>query len=145
MTTTPMPQTPSATVTASVRIAAPPAVVFPYFTDPGLITTWIAQSADLEARPGGLFSIVVDGNPAQGTFLEVDPPRRVVFTWGIDGNERLPPGASTVEVVLVAEGDETVVTLTHRDLPEEFRRPHRSGWREFLGRLGPVVLGDPPT
>jgi uncharacterized protein YndB with AHSA1/START domain len=71
--------------------------------------------------------------------VEVDPPRRVVFTWGIDGNEHLPPGTTTVEVVLVPEGDETVVTLTHRDLPEDFARSHQSGWSEFLGRLVTVV------
>ena len=60
----------------------------------------------------------------------MDPPRRVVFTWGIDGNENLPPGTSTVEVDLVAEGDETVVTLTHRDLPEDFRASHQGGWNQ---------------
>jgi uncharacterized protein YndB with AHSA1/START domain len=139
--TPPTPATPSAPVVASVRIAAAPDVVFPYFTDPLLITKWIAQSADLEARPGGLFHIVVDGNPARGAFVEVDPPRRVVFTWGIDGNERLPPGTSTVEVELVAEGDDTVVTLTHRDLPGEFLAPHQAGWTEFLNQLATVVAG----
>jgi uncharacterized protein YndB with AHSA1/START domain len=149
MTTPATPSTPSAStpsastqpVVASVRIAAPPDVVFPYFTDPLLATKWIAQSAELDPRPGGLFHIVVEGNPARGAFVEVDPPRRVVFTWGIDGNEHLPPGSSTVEVELVAEGDETVVTLTHRDLPDDFTATHLSGWTEFLGKLGSVAAG----
>ena len=82
---------------------------------------------------------MVDGNPARGAFVELDPPRRVVFTWGIDGNEHLPPGSSTVEVELVAEGDETVVTLTHRDLPDDFKASHQSGWTEYVGKLGTVV------
>ena len=38
-------------VTASVRISAPPEVVFPYFTDPALATKWIADAAHLDARP----------------------------------------------------------------------------------------------
>ncbi len=144
MTTSQTSPMPTAPVVASVRIAAAPEVVFPYFTDPALATKWIAQSAELDARPGGLFHIVVEGNPARGAYVEVDPPRRVVFTWGIDGNEHLPPGTSTVEVELVAEGDETVVTLTHRDLPEDFRASYQSGWTGFLGKLGDVAAGGPP-
>ncbi len=128
-----------APIVASVRIAAPPEVVFPYFTDPALATKWIAETAALDPRPGGSFSIDVRGNPARGTYIEVDPPHRVVFTWGVEGADDFPPGSSTVEVVLVAEGDDTVVTLTHRGLPKGYRDSHRSGWTEFLGLLAPAV------
>ena len=132
--------TSESSITASVRIAAPPDVVFPYFTDPALAVKWIADAAYLDARPGGTFSLSVRGNPARGEYVEVDPPHRVVFTWGIEGSGDLPPGSSTVEVVLQPDGDETVVTLTHRDLPtEEFRRSHREGWGEFLGLLGTLL------
>jgi len=124
-------------VTASVRIAASPDVVFPYFTDPALATRWLANSALLDARPGGTLAIDVRGNPARGEYVVVDPPHRVVFTWGMEGSAEFPPGSSTVEVVLAAEGEETVVTLTHSDLPnEDYRRSHREGWGEFLGLLG---------
>ncbi len=61
--TTPTP----APVIASVRIAAPPDVVFPYFTDQSLATKWIAERADLDPRPGGMFAVDVQGNPARGT------------------------------------------------------------------------------
>ncbi|HEX4434009.1 MAG TPA: SRPBCC domain-containing protein [Acidimicrobiales bacterium] len=136
----PSQSSPAPPVTASVRIAAPPDVVFPYFTDPALATRWIANAALLDARPGGVFSLDVRGNPARGEYLEVDPPRRVVFSWGIEGSEDLPPGTSTVEVVLEADGEDTVVTLTHRDLPTaDFRRSHQAGWGEFLGILGGVA------
>src|SRR5271154_2647852 len=128
--TAPASKTPP--LTANVRIAAPPEVVFPYFTDPALATRWIANAALLDARPGGTFSLDVRGNPARGEYVEVDPPHRVVFTWGIEGRGDFPPGSSTVEVVFQAEGaegDETVVTLTHRDLPtEDQRRSHQAGW-----------------
>ena len=123
-------------ITASVRIAAPPDVVFPYFTDPALAVKWIADAAYLDARPGGTFSLSVRGNPARGEYVEVDPPHRVVFTWGIEGSGDLPPGSSTVEVVLQPDGDETVVTLTHRDLPTEEYPPLPPGG---LGRVpGPA-------
>ena len=136
-------------VTASVRIAAPPEVVFPYFTDPGLAVKWIADAAFLDARPGGTFSLDVRGNPARGEYVEVDPPRRVVFTWGIEGRGDFPPGSSTVEVVLQADGKDgevTVVTLTHRGLPtEDHRRSHQAGWGEFLGILGDVAGSNVPA
>ena len=136
--------TPLATlVISSVRIAAPPEVVFPYFTDPLLITRWIAQRAELDAQPGGVFAIDVRGNPARGTFIEVDPPHRVVFTWGIEGDSGMPPGSTWVEVVLEADVDDTVVTLTHHDLPEAFRASHNDGWTEFLGTLARVVPASP--
>ena len=123
-------------VTVSVRIAAPPEVVFPYFTDPALAVKWIAETAYLDARPGGTLAIDVRGNPARGEYVVVDPPHRVVFTWGIEGREDFLPGSSTVEVVLQADGADSVVTLTHRDLPsEDHRRSHREGWGEFLGLL----------
>jgi uncharacterized protein YndB with AHSA1/START domain len=123
-------------VTASVRIAAPPDIVFPYFTDPALASRWIADAAHLDARPGGTFALDVRGNPARGEYVAVEPPHRVVFTWGIEGRGDFPPGSSTVEVVLRPDGDDTVVTLSHRGLPtEDYRRSHREGWGEFLGVL----------
>ena len=135
----------SAPVTATVRIAALPEVVFPYFTDPALAVKWIADAAYLDPRPGGTFSVNVRGNPALGEFVAVEPPHRVIFTWGIEGRGDLPPGSSTVEVVLQPDGDETVVTLTHRDLPtEDYRRSHEEGWTEFLGVLAQVAAADPP-
>jgi uncharacterized protein YndB with AHSA1/START domain len=128
-------------VVASVRIEAPPEVVFPYFTDAGLITEWLAKAAVLEARPGGTFSVDIrDGDAkARGTFVEVDPPHRVVFTWGVPEEPTLPPGSSTVEVVLEADGDGTVVTLTHRGLSDRWAESHLEGWTRFVGALGDVV------
>jgi uncharacterized protein YndB with AHSA1/START domain len=105
-----------------------------------LAVKWIANTAYLDARPGGTFAIDVRGNPAGGEYVVVDPPQRVVFTWGIEDRADFPPGCSTVEVVLRADGDETVVTLTHRDLPtEDSRRSHQQGWGEFLGLLAKEV------
>ena len=102
-----------------------------------MATRWIATSALLDARPGGIFSLDVRGNPARGEYVEVDPPRRVMFTLGHRGSGDLPPGTSTVEVVCSRPtATDTVVTLTHRDLPtEDYRRSHQAGWSEFLGIL----------
>ena len=54
-------------ISTSVRIAAPPEVVFPYFTDPQLMVTWIGERADLDARPGGTFAVDFGGAAARGS------------------------------------------------------------------------------
>jgi len=72
----------SAVLTATVRIAAPPADVFPYFTNATLMVQWIGEWADLRPEPGGLFALDISTTPVRGEYVEVEPPRRVVFTWG---------------------------------------------------------------
>ncbi|MDP9074896.1 MAG: SRPBCC domain-containing protein [Actinomycetota bacterium] len=126
-------------ISASVRIAAPPEVVFPYFTDPQLMVTWIGERADLEARPGGTFAVDFGDSAARGSYVAVDAPRRVVFTWGIPQDAALPAGSSTVEVVLVADGGDTIVNLTHRDLPPDREPSHRDGWERCLAVLVTAV------
>lgn len=126
-------------ISASVRIAAPPEVVFGYFTDPQLLVTWIGQRADLDARPGGTFAIDFEGTAARGSYVAIEPPNRVVFTWGIPDDATLPPGASTVEVVLVADGGGTIVNLTHRDVPPDREPSHREGWEGCLAALADAV------
>ena len=122
-------------VTATIRIAAPPAEVFPYLVDPALIVEWLGTSAQLDAQPGGIFAVDVDAYAARGTYLVVEPPDRVIFTWGVEGEDTLPSGSTTVEIRLVSDGDETVVELTHRDLPPQWRSPHATGWISKLARL----------
>jgi uncharacterized protein YndB with AHSA1/START domain len=126
-------------ISASVRIAAPPEVVFGYFTDPQLLVTWIGQRADLDARPGGTFAIDFEGTAARGSYVAIEPPNRVVFTWGIPDDATLPPGASTVEVVMVADGGGTIVNLTHRDVPPDREPSHREGWEGCLAALADAV------
>ena len=126
-------------ISASVRIAAPPEVVFPYFTDPQLMVTWIGERADLDARPGGTFAVDVGGNAARGSYVTVEPPHRVVFTWGVPQDATLPPGSSTVEVVFVADGGDTIVNLVHRDLPSDREPSHQEGWERCLAVLVAAV------
>jgi uncharacterized protein YndB with AHSA1/START domain len=122
-------------VVATEHIKASPEVVFPYFTDPALIVTWIGDRAELDPQPGGVFSLDMGDALARGAYITVDPPYRVMFSWGIPGNDALPPGGSTVEVVLTPDGNDTMVVLTHRDLPSTHIDGHRAGWEHQLGRL----------
>lgn len=123
----------------SVRIQATPAEVFPYLTDGDLLVRWMGDWARLDPQPGGEFTVDINGIPIRGSFVEVDPPHRLVLTWGAAGSEILPPGSTTVEITLRPDGDHTVLELVHRDLPPEELERHGIGWGHFLDRL--VVAG----
>ena len=133
-------------VECEVRIEAAPETVFPFFTDPERMTRWMGETATLDPRPGGVWRAAVVGeHTARGEYVEVDPPRRVVFTWGWENEDTLvEPGSSTVEVELIPDGEGTLVRLTHRDLPEQARDQHRMGWTHYLDRLAIAAPGGDP-
>ena len=124
-------------VTREISVAAPPETVFPFFTDADRMTRWMGTEAELDARPGGVFNVTVHGSHiARGEYVEVDPPSRVVFTWGWEDQETaVPPGSSTVEITLTPDGEGTRVVLVHRDLPEGQAGPHGHGWDHYMARL----------
>ena len=100
--------------------------------------------ARLDARPGGELAIDIHGTPVRGRYLELDPPHRLVFSWGHAGSDRLPPGASVVEVRLRPHAGGTQVDVVHRDLPDAASADgHGRGWRGFLGQLAAAAGQDP--
>ncbi|HEX4251399.1 MAG TPA: SRPBCC domain-containing protein [Pseudonocardia sp.] len=131
-----------------IDIEAAPETVFEFFVDPAKLTRWLAVEATLDARPGGVCHQVHEGAPGQGPyymqgeFLEVDPPKRVVFSWGFSSPDvHVPPGTSTVEVTLSPLGTGTRVLLVHRGLPVEAVGDHSGGWTIMLDRLRAAVTG----
>ena len=124
-----------------VRIRARPETVFKYFTDATYYRRWMGDDAELDPRPGGLYRVRFPGRPpAEGQYLVVSPPDRVVFSWGWVVSADVPPGSTTVEVDLTADGDETVVRIVHRGLPTDAdRAQHAEGWEHFLARLAAVA------
>ncbi len=127
-----------------LRIEARPETVFAFLTDPDKMTQWKGDSAQLDARPGGVYRVQIGQSVVVGEFVELDPPHRVVFTWGWEGNEAVPPGSSTVEVTLTPDGEATILRLLHRGLPEEQRAEHEAGWKHFLPRLVSAAAATEP-
>jgi uncharacterized protein YndB with AHSA1/START domain len=131
-----------------LAIAASPEAVWAYLTDPDKATRWMGMNAAFEPRPGGLYRVeVIPGNTAVGEFVELDPPRRLVFTWGWEpgGKGTLPPGSTTVEFELVADGDGTILRFMHRDLPSaDAAESHAHGWDHYLARLAIAASGGDP-
>jgi uncharacterized protein YndB with AHSA1/START domain len=127
------------------RIQATPADVYAYLTDEAKWKRWQGTDATLDPRVGGVFSVLMaNGLNARGEFVELVPDRRVVFTWGWIGHENLPPGSSTVEIELRADGDATILVLTHGSLPDEELPQQRMGWTHYLPRLAVAAAGGEP-
>jgi uncharacterized protein YndB with AHSA1/START domain len=139
-------------VEREVRIAASPETVFEFLTESEKQLLWLGRRAELDARPGGIYDVAIsDRSHARGEFVEVEPPSRVVFTFGWVGREAggggehaVPPGSSRVEITLAPDGDGTLVRLRHLDLPERAREIHGQGWELFLGRLAVAAAGGDP-
>jgi len=133
-------------VTREVKIAAPPGVVFDYLTEPAKLMQWNTTAAEFDARVGGAYRFTVAGSHvASGEVLELDPPRRLAYTWGWEDNDITPPGSSTVVFELEQDGDYTIVRLTHRDLPsKDACDAHAEGWEHYLPRLSLAAAGGDP-
>lgn len=136
-----------AAVEVATRVEASPETIFGFFTEPDKMIQWMGREAQLDPRPGGNFRCDLGGRRiASGSFLEVDPPRRVVFSFGWESGESVVrPGASRVEVTLEPDGDGTTVRLVHSDLPsEDSAGSHRQGWEHYIERLAVAAGGDDP-
>jgi uncharacterized protein YndB with AHSA1/START domain len=134
-------------VTVHRVIKARPATVFSFFTDRDRWLSWQGVTAEIDPRPGGVFRMNVRGDGfASGRFVAVEPPHRIVFTWGWEGADSpVPPGSSTVEITLEADGDDgTRLTLIHSGLPLPALDMHRDGWNHYLDRLTIRAAGGDP-
>ena len=129
-----------------MRIAASPETVFGYFTDPAKMVQWMGTEATLDPRPGGICRINPAGHAVMsGEFVEVDPPRRIVFTWGWEMQLfSTPPQSTLVEVSLTPDGHGTLLHLVHRRLEPGAVAFHRAGWDHYLPRLTDAAAGRDP-
>jgi uncharacterized protein YndB with AHSA1/START domain len=131
------------------RLRAPPRRVFEAWTQPAQLSRWFgpqqaeAVTAEIDLRVGGAFHIgfkAPDGsrNDVSGTYREIEPYRRLVFSWAW---QTTPERQSRVTVLLDDEGGGTVLTLTHEQLFDEAARDrHAAGWRASLDRLAALFV-----
>jgi uncharacterized protein YndB with AHSA1/START domain len=130
----------------TLAIDASPETVWEFLVDPEKLMRWKGINADLETQPGGIFRCeVIPGHIARGEYVEIDKPNKLVFTWGWDGSEDVPPGSSTIEIDLASDGDGTSLRFVHRDLPNaEAIASHAHGWDHYLPRLETAAGGGDP-
>ena len=99
-----------------------------------------ASPRRLDPGAGGRYRVeVLPGKVVLGEFIELDPPRRLVHTWGwASGSGSVPPGSTTVAFDLVSRDDGTLLSVTHGELS----RGRRGLARSRLGPLPPTTRGD---
>ncbi len=137
-------------VEREIEIDASPETVWEFLVDPEQALRWWGRSVSFDTRPGGALVIeVTRTHTAQGEFVELDPPRRLVYTWGwadgTPGQELVPAGSTTVEIDLIPRGAGTLLRLTHSGLPNaESATSHAEGWEHYFGRLAVISQGGDP-
>ncbi|MDF3305018.1 TIGR03086 family metal-binding protein [Rhodococcus sp. T2V] len=120
----------------TVVVPLDPDATFDLVTRPDRLRRWQTVAARVDLQAGGEYRwTVVPGHSAAGTFREVVPGRRVVFGWGWEGDDELPPGSSTVTVTLTPTAGGTEVRLVHDGLNDEQAARHAEGWNHYLDRL----------
>ena len=135
-------------VLRETHIAAPPASVFAFLTDPEKILSWMGAEATSEAHPGGLYLVKGVGDRARvarGAFREVVPVHRLAYSFGWEGDDEVPPGSSLVEIDLIDRDGGTLLRMTHSGLPNAAQcAGHDRGWAYYLSRLAIAATGRNP-
>jgi uncharacterized protein YndB with AHSA1/START domain len=142
-----MPSVETKAVEREIKIEAKPETVFSYLVEEEKMRRWMGIAGSWQPKPGNPFRLVVTNeDTASGKFVEVQPPNRLVFTFGWEGDDAVTkPGTSTVEITLKVDGNGTLVRLVHRDLPnEESAKSHGHGWEHYLARLAVAATGGDP-
>lgn len=144
--------TTGATVRIRRRVRATAEQIFDLWTRPELMVRWMSPfpgavdcRASSDLRPGGAFSLVMSspqaGREVSGTYVEVDRPRKLVFTW-------IGPLTNNVNTLVTLElhphGEETDLVLTHERLPTPaIHDGHTRGWGIILDHLAEAVSALP--
>ena len=134
-------------VRRETQIAAPPATVFAFLTDPQKIVNWMGSEAQTETHPGGLFLLkgINSRAVARGAFHEVVPVHRLAYSFGWEGSEEVPPGSGLIEIDLIDQDGGTLLCMTHSGLPSaEQCANHDRGWTHYMGRLAIAAAGGDP-
>jgi uncharacterized protein YndB with AHSA1/START domain len=128
-------------------IKAPRDRVYAAWTDPAQLPLWFGpdgvktRSFVADPRVGGKYSwhLVNQENEemaVHGEYLELQPGRKIVFTWQWEGDEAWKEQSSVVTVELNDCEGGTLVRLSHEQLPSEASRDrHNQGWTSVLDKL----------
>ena len=139
----------SHTLRVERRFAASPERLFQAWTTVDALSRWSAPGemtarATVDLRVGGRYHIsmaALDGkvHDVSGVYREIDPPKRLVYTWRWETIAGFPETVVTVEFRARADGG-TDLILLHEGLPDEnSRERHAHGWRGSLDKLAALV------
>ena len=139
-----------ATLHLTRTFAAPREKVFRAWTDPEELKKWWGPpgygtpSAEVDLRVGGKYRLGMRKLPEgpvfylAGTYREVRPPERLVYTWRWEAEPEL--GDTLVTVEFHDRGGSTEIVLTHELFPtEKARQEHERGWSGGLDNLAKLL------
>jgi uncharacterized protein YndB with AHSA1/START domain len=139
----------SVQVRVTHRFTASAERVFDAWLDAGTVGQWLFATptgqvvrAEIDPRVGGRYVIVDrrDGEDVEhtGEYLEIDRPRRLVFTLAVPKYSQ-DADRVTIDIVPLETGCE--LTLTHEMRPEwaEYASQTESGWTGILDKLAEVL------
>lgn len=121
-----------------ITIRARPETVFRYFTDSERFARWWGEGSRIDPSPGGAVRIrYPNAVVVTGEVVEIDPPRRIVFTYAYGET----PGADSTLVTIALEphADGTRLRLRHEFPDPKTRDAHVQGWRYQLAVFSRVV------
>ncbi len=137
--------------TAIVRrvLPAAPHEVWREWVEPDAMAAWMcprpARCLGVQLNPvvGGHLRVDIEEEGVRffvaGEFRELDPPRRLVFTWSCSTWPD-PAVESLVTVTLHEQaGDSTLMTIEHALLPPDLRDRHEAGWAAIAGQLAAAL------
>ena len=128
-------------------INAPRDRVYDAWTDPAQLKEWFGpesvQTRNLvtDARTGGKFRWDLttsegEEKTVRGEYRELQPNKKIVFTWQWEDDEDWQTHVSVVTVELSHHEGGTELRLIHEKLPSvESRDRHNEGWNSVLDRL----------
>lgn len=126
-----------------ILICAKRSTVFRYFTDSKRFADWWGEGSSIEGRAGGAMKIrFPNGILASGKILEIEPPQRIVFSYGFDSGQPIPPEGSRVTITLEELSEGTQVTLYHELSDAKVRDEFIQGWRYQLSLFANVASRD---
>jgi uncharacterized protein YndB with AHSA1/START domain len=121
-------------------LPAPIERVFAAWTTGASMARWMSPvghaEVEVDLRVSGRFRVVMVGGDTRiehtGKYLEVDPPRRLSFTWE---SPYTGPEPSVVTVTFTEDGDKTRLVLVHERLPDDQVAAHAGGWGAMVDHL----------
>lgn len=142
----------SSTISISRTVAAAPERVYAAWTDAEQLATWwwpqlAGTTYDVDARQGGRFHIdsPTIGATVTGVYAEVQPPRRLAFTWRWqDADQQEEAVDDIVVVTFEPEDDLTRVTVAHTSSAHVPEGAAEQGWNDVMERLARLV-GQPTS
>lgn len=123
-----------------LEIRAERATVFSFLTDSERFARWWGAGSSIDARAGGEVRIVYPGGTvAEGRVLEIEPPARIVFSYGYASGAPVAAGSTRVTLRFDEVRGGTRVRLKHDFADADVRDQHAAGWRFQLALFAGVA------